>query len=52
MSMNSSAIADPAQVSVPVPTEVVPHFIGGQVVEGTSGRFGQVYAAEALAHAV
>src|ERR1019366_391716 len=25
------------------PAEVVPHFIGGRFVEGTSGRFGQVY---------
>src|SRR5271163_4746814 len=25
------------------PSEVVPHFIGGRSVEGTSGRFGTVY---------
>jgi len=24
-------------------TQVIPHFIGGQAVQGTSGRFGNVY---------
>ena len=43
MSTKSSTIADPVQPAVAVPAETVPHFIGGQLVEGPSGRFGQVY---------
>src|SRR5438093_12164980 len=42
MSTKTSAIADPVQPAA-APTETVPHFIGGQLVEGTSGRFGQVH---------
>src|SRR5215212_2789481 len=42
MSTKSSVITNPVR---PAGTAVdtVPHFIGGQVVEGTSGRSGQVY---------
>ena len=32
--------APPGQVS---PGEIIPHFIGGRMVEGTSGRFGNVF---------
>ena len=41
MSTDSSLVTKPLAESVP--TQVVPHFIGGQTVEATSGRFGIVY---------
>jgi malonate-semialdehyde dehydrogenase (acetylating)/methylmalonate-semialdehyde dehydrogenase len=43
MSTQTTVVADPAPASAAAPAETVPHFIGGQLVEGTSGRFGQVY---------
>jgi malonate-semialdehyde dehydrogenase (acetylating)/methylmalonate-semialdehyde dehydrogenase len=36
----TSVIDDPTLAS---PAKIVPHFIGGSTVEGTSGRFGQIY---------
>ena len=41
MSTDSSVVTQPSAESVP--TQVVQHFIGGQSVEATSGRFGTVY---------
>ena len=41
MSTDSSVVTQPSAASVP--TQVVQHFIGGQSVEATSGRFGTVY---------
>jgi malonate-semialdehyde dehydrogenase (acetylating)/methylmalonate-semialdehyde dehydrogenase len=41
MSTDSSVVTQPSAESAP--TQVVQHFIGGQSVEATSGRFGTVY---------
>jgi malonate-semialdehyde dehydrogenase (acetylating)/methylmalonate-semialdehyde dehydrogenase len=41
MSTDTSVVTKPA--AEPVPTQVVPLFVGGQSVEATSGRFGTVY---------
>jgi malonate-semialdehyde dehydrogenase (acetylating)/methylmalonate-semialdehyde dehydrogenase len=44
MSMSkTSAIEHPGQPSIASAADVIPHFIGGTVAEGTSGRFGEVY---------
>ena len=40
---NTVTIDEKPQASAAAPAGVVPHFIGGKTVEGTSGRFGQVY---------
>jgi malonate-semialdehyde dehydrogenase (acetylating) / methylmalonate-semialdehyde dehydrogenase len=38
-----STITDTGQATIAAPAEIVSHFIGGQRVEGTSGRHGQIY---------
>src|SRR5688572_7630506 len=50
----SSAVDDRVAASDEKSLPVVPHFIGGRTVEGTSGRFGDVYnpAKRALARRV
>jgi malonate-semialdehyde dehydrogenase (acetylating)/methylmalonate-semialdehyde dehydrogenase len=51
---NSSATADRAATSQESSLPVVPHFIGGRLFEGNSGRYGEVYnpATGALARRV
>src|SRR5204863_7812610 len=43
ISTKRSEIADHFLPATTAQTEIIPHFIDGQLVEGTSGRFGQVY---------
>lgn len=40
---NISATEDPAHPAQASPGQIIPHFIGGRVVEGRSGRFGNVF---------